>query len=990
MSDPDFLVDADQHLPLFEAYRNFWPTFAVTRRDGRTYSVPDSTGSIPWVASVTRLEDRRVVLHTVREQGSGNLTGFSVFLTSVDAAAMRALDGKFLPPTFSSNSPTGIFCLLKPDSVTNVMIRPAAGWSDIHDPVWVGNFKLQPVTIVPRMVFFDGVPIQGAVGGDRPLRVSVISPDVAEVFRDQTGGISTVLWTSDEPFQARPHHPPEEGPTTFTSLQQLPPNPWLTAGMADVAYSVENSSADHAGPGFRIHEPLNVDELSDGRFLFSAAPRVHIRRPVTDELRLRVVDQRLPVQAADPLGGIPVTGTPARLTLQRIEPDEGSAIELEDDWDRVNGLIRIYGGVHLKVGLTFPQNPEIPDRNLLDTAGRRHSMSLFYGPEWMLIDDIVTPGRPHGNDEQSFRLELSIDDRNVAEFFSTLPSDQGKHRGCQDLSQILRAVRPGDTTLHVQAIPSQQANEPFFDEFEPSDIIDIPIHVPKPLEVVLSNYADRFYGSTGNAALALDSGGAFDVICDHGTLTGEVSYHNPYSRSELITLKVHTPEDDYPDVDLFSAFTTMTGFSTAIANLALVVDDGDNVVTVEAWKPVNELMNGGPSVESVTLRAVRPTASALTNALADAVVVKRDIGDVAFTYSNALEGHVSEQVGDGDRFDASPVQSASMVAKSVTLHHFMLRPAPGDHHLDAGAGNDFDQVTGPGVTIHAPAPSITSNGADWIAQPYRERTRLGLANEVGNSDTSVRVPVRIRYALNASVTDASAPADDAGSGIGHHGDSTDSDQIPLDSNPLVWTDRTVTIPLSGNLQVGENGFAVYADNQFTESHPTQYINTIDRRDLVYDCDGALDVLIFSDDHEIQIHVKRVNMDGSRDPLHDSHWPGTTFQIEFQNQPTPLGMLGVIIEPFRLVDEDDDGVAETEVPAVTDLGYQIRGWVTDPNYFHLTPYFVVEPADVVDDSFNVPSLGDTVSFPDQTFWAAVHIAAFDGYKVIVIAFLQQNY
>ena len=994
MSDPDFLVDADQNLDPFEAYANFWPRFTVTCRDGRTYSVPDSAGSIPWVASVTRLEDRRVVLDSVHEQGSGAVTGFKVFLTSGDPAALRALDGKFLPSTFSSNSPTGLFCLLKPDSVTNIVIHLAEGSFDIsalYDPAWFGIYKQQRVQTLPRKLFFDGVPIQGVVGGDRPLGVSVVSPDVAEVFRDQTGAISSVLWTSDQPFQARPHHPAEEDPTTFTSLQQLPPNPWLTAGMAEVAYSVEIRSDDHTEPGFRIHEPLNVDELSDGRLLFSTSPRVHIRRPIADRLQLRVVDQRLPVQASDPLGGIMVTGKPARLTLQRIEPGEGSAIELEDDWDRVDGVMRIYGGVHLKVGLTFPQSPQISDRTLLDTAGRRHSMGLSYTPGSMLIDDIVTPGRPHGNDAQSFRLILSIDDPTIAEFFSTLPAYQSKHLGCQDLTQILRAVRPGDTMLHVHAIPLPQPIDASFDELDPSDIIDIPIHVPEPLEVVLSNYSDRFYGSTGNAALALDSGGAFDVICDHGTLTGEVRNHNPYSRSELITLKVHTPEDDYPDVDLWSAFTTMTGFSTAVGNLALVVDDGDNVVTVEAWKPINELMNGGPSVKSVTLRAVRPTASALTNARADAVVVLRDIGDVTFTYSNALEGHVSEQVGSGERVVASPVQPATLAARSVTLHHFRLRAMPGDHHLNAGAGNDFDQVTGPAVTIHAPAPIITSNIADWIAQPYRERTRLGLANDVGNSNTSVRVPVRIRYALNASAADASGSADDGGSGIGHHGDSTDSDEIPLDSHPLDWTDHTLTIPLSGSLHVGENGFAVYADNEFTESSPTQYINTIGRRDLIYDCDGDLDVLIFSADHEIQIHLKRVNMDGSRDPLHDSHWPGTTFQIDFQNQPTPLGMLGVIIEPFRLVDEDDDGIAETEEPAVTDLGYEIRGFVTDPDYFHLTPYFVVEPADVVDDNtFNAPSLGDTLSFPDQTFWSSVHIAAFDGDKEIGIAFLQRSF
>ncbi|HKH53604.1 MAG TPA: hypothetical protein VKA77_17810, partial [Mycobacterium sp.] len=190
------------------------------------------------------------------------------------------------------------------------------------------------------------------------------------------------------------------------------------------------------------------------------------------------------------------------------------------------------------------------------------------------------------------------------------------------------------------------------------------------------------------------------------------------------------------------------------------------------------------------------------------------------------------------------------------------------------------------------------------------------------------------------------------------------------------------------LRVGVNGFSVAATNEFSTETRSWAIR---RRGLVYDSDVDADVLTIPDDATIRLHVTRVNLDGSHTELNDSSGRTTLF-FNVQNHPSPLGMVGVIIEPFRMVDEDDDGDPETEEPASTDFGYLIRGWATDPDYFHLTPYLVVDPADVVwdDSSFNVASLGDEDAFPGQTFWFSVRIAAFDGSKHTGIAFLPQNY
>ena len=78
----------------------------------------------------------------------------------------------------------------------------------------------------------------------------------------------------------------------------------------------------------------------------------------------------------------------------------------------------------------------------------------------------------------------------------------------------------------------------------------------------------------------------------------------------------------------------------------------------------------------------------------------------------------------------------------------------------------------------------------------------------------------------------------------------------------------------------------------------------------------------------------------------------------------------------------------EEPANSDLQYGVQGFVTDPDYFHLVPYLVVNPDDVVDDSQNVASPGDSSRYPDATFWTVVHVAAFDGTKTYGIDFLRQ--
>ena len=71
------------------------------------------------------------------------------------------------------------------------------------------------------------------------------------------------------------------------------------------------------------------------------------------------------------------------------------------------------------------------------------------------------------------------------------------------LSQVIRAKGPGETTLHIQAVGLAEPLLIDQDEYAPSSIVDIPISVPQPLEVNLSQYSDAFYSTTGSPAASL-------------------------------------------------------------------------------------------------------------------------------------------------------------------------------------------------------------------------------------------------------------------------------------------------------------------------------------------------------------------------------------------------------------------------------------------------------------------------------------------------------
>ncbi len=257
--------------------------------------------------------------------------------------------------------------------------------------------------------------------------------------------------------------------------------------------------------------------------------------------------------------------------------------------------------MRLGVGVTYPESPGLPNELLLDTGTRNYALKIEHDAKVMRITEVIVPGGPHENDIQSFSLRFTIDDTNVACFFINQLPVHGErfYMTTKGLLDCLRAVGPGTTTLRIQAILMPSPLEIDFDELEASDVLEVRISVPPPLEAKLISYSDRFYGGPGSPAVVASLGSidAFDVICDHGKLTGKVEHHNPNSTSECITFSLDTPEGLRPNVDLIGlyAFTNATDFATFVEGLALAGADGTNLITVEAWKPINQLVSQGPS-----------------------------------------------------------------------------------------------------------------------------------------------------------------------------------------------------------------------------------------------------------------------------------------------------------------------------------------------------------------------------------------------------------
>ena len=400
-------------------------------------------------------------------------------------------------------------------------------------------------------------------------------------------------------------------------------------------------------------------------------------------------------------------------------------------------------------------------------------------------------------------------------------------------------------------------------------------------------------------------------------------------------------------------------------------------MTVEAWKPINDLC-GGPSRKTLMLEAVPPTASGLTNSSTD-TVVRRNIGDVGFTYSKALSARLTEVVASsassgGQSFNLGAAQQASFAPKSVTLNNVSLNPVPGDHTLRAVASNDFDLIAGESLVIHAPRPQVSTVTNDWVAQPFRERTRVGIADDIGHLNTSVSAPFAIRYGLSASVTDTSGQF-----------------SVSLNSDPMTDSHTTLRLPHSGDLPVGISGFTVTATNEFGSR---DYVGVLSRRGLVFDCqDGQVSIFEVPHDQGIMLRITLVALDGTV-TVQEQQPPGTILFFSFSDSPAPLGFLSISVEPFVSVEKDDDGDGRTdrvvEEPASTDISYEVLGLVTDPDYFHLTPYIVVDPELEVDDPENIPSAGDSNKHPGMTFWQRVRVSGSAGSQSFPVDFLQQNF
>ena len=552
MGSPDFSLDVPTFNGNIPALSGFIPSFKVTDEAGNEFLSRDQSGSLSWTANLQRISNSRIVLSFVHSAGS--LAGFSLVFTVDDETQLQALPFILLPAVYRSNDPKPLFIALRAGTNDRCDYTIGLARNDSNFPVpsfedeiglldgisWIESPVKQRIFVHPGTLAFQGQPIQDNVTSDHSLDVAIINAaETPAIFQDGTG-IFTMGWKSTIEFCAGFEQGINEPGVQITYILQLPEDApaGMAPGKATLGYELDLQPEDSQRAGFCIVEPEHVTELNNGRLLFQAPPTLHIRRPVSEPLHVGTINHRYSVNVPDPIGTVSVQGKKAQLTLNATTATAASGpILLEDEYDYFAGHMRIYGGIHCRVGLSFPETAE-PARLLWDsaTASPVQSVSVVYGPAFMRVYDVIVADHPNHNQLQSFALMLTIDDPNVAEFFMTDVSHAGVRSFTHDLAQVIRAKGPGETTLRIQAVGLAEPLLIDQDEYAPSSIVDIPISVPQPLEVNLSQYSDAFYSTTGSpaAAQSLAAMSSIKVICDHGELAGEVKNHRLQSTSERV------------------------------------------------------------------------------------------------------------------------------------------------------------------------------------------------------------------------------------------------------------------------------------------------------------------------------------------------------------------------------------------------------------------------------------------------------------------------
>ncbi|MBX7211692.1 MAG: hypothetical protein K1X78_25520 [Verrucomicrobiaceae bacterium] len=535
------------------------------------------------------------------------------------------------------------------------------------------------------------------------------------------------------------------------------------------------------------------------------------------------------------------------------------------------------------------------------------------------------------------RFWLPVSEQGLFQTFASSQPGGGKLQVRRSLKQIIRATGDGDAELIVTLLPPAR-QELMIDEYDmPPKPAALRITVPPPLEAALGTWDDEMFSGLDISA----EGSAHEVIHNSGTVTGSVKNRNPQpdTRMERVTLEVVGSTGSIGPLGIEGPGPP---FSREISGLEV----GENDVILSAWKPINQVIHGGPWLATARLVGVLPLAGGVLfpRALpAGNIVLVRSVNGIAFSYGRATSAALMDGL-DG----ISPMQPPSFDPVSRTLAAAALPARTGTHELQVVAMNDFGVVQGPALVLNAPRP-IVNISADTSAVPHQP----GRPFNVGNSVNSVPGTFDHQFALRVEFsTNGAAPRIST---------RTEARALTRDTTRL-------TFPESGTLPVGGDArFRLEGFNEFDSADITLNLN---RRAFIYDFTAELEMRVV--DANAHLEIVEVVPNGIAGL---TIGPAAGGFDRIISAASPTSPVGIELIRFKIVPNDD---VDEEDRDEVDLDYRIRyvspapipgsGVVPNfgPDYEPYAAFLVIDASRVMEDEslrFDLSVIAEGQSVPD---------------------------
>jgi hypothetical protein len=625
---------------------------------------------------------------------------------------------------------------------------------------------------------------------------------------------------------------------------------------------------------------------------------------------------------------------PRKLDLAFAAADGSPNLVIEDDWREDEGKLR--GSFVIRASV---------EGHVLYRSDQVAVVAGHYSERTLVIDTVAR--RVGGGGEAlldrfhpstTFKLEIEKD---IVEFDVThLDPSAGFFAVEHDVTDWISAKRDGKARVTCEIVPPDESNPAlippdlvFWDL--PHEVSQIPIEVKQPLRAHLLTWSDLHF--SGVDAIRLDAGTPVqELIYAAGTLTGTIDNHNPASEQEIVKVIVDPPSGQTSETPVAAGVELNASGDVTVdvdgLDYDFTTDSGANTVTLSAWKPINEVMEGKADEAIVTLNAAIPEPLEILEPANDITVSRQRLVNIKYRYGLATRARLE----DGSTQLAQNTNETYAPETRDTGEVF-LNATPGEHAIDLVGYNDFAAggEVFEEITIHAPAPTIATTlqlPADKSQEP----------NRVGHSITNVTVDATVTNAVKLEVWQGD---DKLTTYVMTAGTEAEFSQV-----------EHVTLPPSGNLAVGDNTFELRAINDFGTASRTVVVK---RRAKI--CEAHGDPVFGYEARPAPGHSdKTVFLEVTGEFVDHNFHDFLAWTVnEPLNSSASDGLLGFVHDQFAtFVDIDGE---RTQVPAlvVETIGVVMTG----PDFQTMTMLLDPEPSWVVSDP-------DTNESPIQGLFTSV--------------------